>query len=61
MPLYIQFTDATQTAIISYFACQQDPSVWENLGQVDSNDARWKTFYDSQPAVMQSALPAPTT
>jgi hypothetical protein len=59
--IYVQFSDAQGTAIDSYFCCPQDPSVYPNLGTVQANDSRWKTFYDSAGSFMQSFLPAPAS
>lgn len=60
MIVNIQFSDSTEQVIVSYFAGPQDPDVFQNLGTVDTSDARWKTYYDSQPAPLQSCFPAPT-
>lgn len=55
----VQFSDASESTIVSYFACAQDPKVLPNVGQVQANDVRWKVFYDSQPPATQPDLPAP--
>lgn len=57
--LNIQWADADETAIISYFGGPQLPEVFANLGTVDASDARWAAYYDSMPAVVQAMLPAP--
>lgn len=57
--LNIQFGDESKTAIVSYFGAPQDPEFWANLGTVDSSDARWKTFYDSQSDEFKIGLPLP--
>lgn len=59
--LNVQFSDATDTVIKSYFGSPQDPEIYANLGTVSTDDAMWKTFYDSQPEFSQQYLPAPTT
>lgn len=61
MSLYVQFSDATETVIVSFFACPQDPKVWPNQGSIETNDARWKTYYDSQPTNFQHVFPVPTS
>jgi len=58
--LYVQFSDSTQTAIITYFAGPQDPNVYPNLGTVTTGDARWKQFYDSLSDEMKFGLPQPS-
>jgi hypothetical protein len=57
--LCVQYSDTTEAVIVSYFGSPQDPSVYPGYGTVETSDARWKTFYDSEP-FMQSGLPAPT-
>lgn len=56
--LNVQFADATEAAIITYFASPQDPAAYENLGTVTTSDPRWKAFYDANP--FQWMLPEPT-
>jgi len=53
----VQFSDASQAVIISYFAMPQNPGSWPNQGTVDTSDARWKAYFSSVPAMMQSGLP----
>lgn len=55
--IYVQFSDDTATTIISCFSCPQDPEVWPNQGAVESNDSRWKTYYDAQSSFIQGFLP----
>lgn len=57
--IYVQFSDAQSATIESYFSCPQDPSVYPNLGTIQSTDPRWKTFYDSMESMAQSCLPGP--
>lgn len=57
--IYVQFSDDTDTTIISYFSCPQDPDVWPNQGTIESNDPRWKTYYDQQSPFIQGFMPAP--
>jgi hypothetical protein len=57
--LNVQFSDATETTIVSYFGSPQDPVAWPNQGAVDASDERWKIYFDSQPPITQRLLPAP--
>lgn len=57
--LNVQFTDDTQTVINGYFNCAQDPSVYKNMGEVDANDARYKTYYEALSGDSQLGLPQP--
>ncbi|HIC7208534.1 hypothetical protein [Burkholderia stabilis] len=61
MKVNIQFSDSTQTKIISYFAGPQDETVYPNQAVIDTDDVRWKEFYDSLPAISQRGLPPPTS
>jgi hypothetical protein len=56
----VQFSDSTNTTITSYFSSPQDVDVWPNSGQLDTSDARWKTFYSAQSAEIQAVIPAPS-
>jgi len=60
MPIYVQFSDSTEATVITYFAGQQPPAIYANLGTVNPGDARWATFYNAMSLVMQVGLPAPT-
>lgn len=60
MLIYVQFSDSTDTSILSSFGGPQDPDVYANLGTVDSSDPRWLTYYDLFPASAQQYLPTPT-
>jgi hypothetical protein len=55
----VQFSDSSESAIVSYFSGPQDPSEYENLGTVDTDDARWAAFYAAMGGD-RSMLPAPT-
>jgi hypothetical protein len=57
--IYVQFADATEQSIISYFGCPQDATVYPNQGAISSTDSRWATFYDAFPAATQKSLPTP--
>lgn len=43
--IYVQFSDASDETIINAWSEPQDPTVWENQGTVQSDDARYATFY----------------
>lgn len=56
----VQFFDSTETTIIAYFASAQSPSAFQNLGTVDTSDARWKAYYTLlSEAGYAEAVPAP--
>lgn len=57
--LNVQFADNAEAIIISYFGAPQNSSVYENVGTVDTSDAKWKTYFESQPVWAQPYLPAP--
>ncbi len=58
--LNVQFSDASEEIIVSYFGSPQDPAVYQNLGTVDTSDPRWKTYFDAQADWVKPYLPAPT-
>jgi hypothetical protein len=58
--LNVQFSDSTDTIIVSYFGAPQNPEEFQNLGQVTTADPRWKTFFDGLSLSVQQALPQPT-
>lgn len=43
--IHVQFADETESEIVSFFACSQDPEVYDHLGQVEANDPRWHEYY----------------
>jgi hypothetical protein len=55
----VQFQDSTNKVITSYFPNEQDPSVFQNQGEVDTSDMRWKTYYDGIPPSDRVDLPSP--
>lgn len=55
----IQFSDSTETAIVSYFGSPQDPEVFQNYAQIDTSDTRWKAYFDEQTPEIQANLPQP--
>lgn len=58
MQINVQFSDNTEERVVGYFSSPQDPTVWPNMGQIDTSDARWKTYYDAQPDTVKSLIPA---
>ena len=61
MSINVQFTDATQATITSYFAAPQSAESYANLGTVEPSDARWAKYYDAQCSYVQAGMPAPTS
>ncbi|MFA3777891.1 hypothetical protein [Yersinia sp. 1652 StPb PI] len=57
--LYVQFSNETETVIISWFCCQQSPEYYSFLGEVYANDPRYIAFYDSLPSFIRDGLPEP--
>lgn len=57
--IYVQFSDSKETAISSIFSCPQDPVLYFNQGEIDTSDDRYKSFFNSLPAVNQANLPSP--
>lgn len=59
MLLNVQFSDETETVIISHFGAQQDPELWPNQGELSSEDPRWKAYFDAQAPFTKEMLPKP--
>lgn len=57
--LNVQFTDSSKATIESYFAGPQDGSVFPNLGTVETNDPKQKSYYDGMTATGVIGLPMP--
>jgi len=57
---HVQFSDDTQSKIVSYFCGPQDPNFWPNCEEIPTWDIRWKVFYEAHPDRMRSTLPEPT-
>jgi hypothetical protein len=47
--IYAQFSDASETAIVSVFANAQDPTVYPNQGTIESTDPRYLAFVNPPP------------
>jgi hypothetical protein len=58
----VQFSDASETAIVSYFSGEPDSKFWANCGTVDTSDARWASYYAAQQKFFPpiQGLPAPS-
>lgn len=59
MQINVQFFDSSNATVVSYFSGPQDEVEFPNQGQIDSGDARWKTYYNSLPSLSQRSLPTP--
>lgn len=60
--LYVQFSDNTETTIVSWFASNPEPkSLESNLGEVEDDDPRYHVYYESFPEWMQGGMPSPVT
>jgi hypothetical protein len=59
MNIYVQFADSTDKVVVSYFGSPQDPVAWPNQGQIDTSDARWKTYYEALSSQFTEGLPTP--
>ncbi|WP_137910667.1 hypothetical protein [Ralstonia sp. 3PA37C10] len=57
--IYVQWKDAKKTQVIAYFGAPQDPDVYLNFDEIEPNDPAWKTYFQAQPASVQSLLPQP--
>ncbi|KLU21978.1 hypothetical protein EOS_33090 [Caballeronia mineralivorans PML1(12)] len=57
----VQFSDATEASVTSYFGCPQDPDLYPNQAEISASDARWKAYFEAQLASIQQYLPAPVT
>ena len=42
--VYVQFSDSSNTTVISVFGCPQDPTAYPNQGELDSADPRYQSF-----------------
>jgi hypothetical protein len=59
--VHVQFSDATQRDIVSYFGSPQDPNVYPNLATIQSSDARYHVWYNALPESARVGLPVPTS
>jgi hypothetical protein len=54
----VQFSDATETTVVSVFANAQDPEVWPNQGEIADTDARYIQFISPAPTPASKAAEA---
>jgi hypothetical protein len=59
MNIFVQFADSTEKSVISYFGSPQDPTAWQNQGEIDTSDTRWKAYYDALSPEFTEGLPPP--
>lgn len=59
--IYVQFSDDTDTVIVSIFGSPQDPEYWPNQGTVTESDPRYKVYYDAMPEAFKQYYPTPTS
>ncbi|WP_394521705.1 hypothetical protein C1N60_09000 [Pantoea sp. SGAir0184] len=59
MKIFVQFRDKNEDEIVSYFMSAQNHDVYENLGEIETNDERWKKYFESLPPYVQELLPQP--
>ncbi|WP_145547739.1 hypothetical protein [Yersinia massiliensis] len=57
--LYVQFSDETETVIVSWFCCEQSPEYYSYLGEVYADDQRYILFFDNLPDSVKPFLPQP--
>jgi hypothetical protein len=58
--IYVQFSDASKTKLVSIFGAPQDATAWPNQGVVDSSDPRYLAYYQSVPSAALLGLPPPS-
>lgn len=51
--VYVQWTDATKTGILSVFSCPQDAGEYPNQDAIPSDDSRYTAWYAELPAMMK--------
>ncbi len=45
MTVYVQFSDSTQTKIVSVFCCPQDPDIYPNYAEIEETDTELYAVY----------------
>lgn len=60
MTIYVQFSDESESAINGAFSDPQPGQENFYQGAVETNDPRYKTFYDNALAADKPYLPTPT-
>jgi len=51
--IYVEWTDASATAVLSVFSCPQDPTAYPNQAVIDSSDARYQAFINPMETIAQ--------
>jgi hypothetical protein len=59
--IYVTFTNAQETVIQDVFAIDQSAGAYQHYGSVDISDARYATWYGTQPSWVQSGRIEPVT
>lgn len=57
--IYVQYTDASGTAILAVFTSAQDDTVYPNQGVIESSDERYVAYYDALTSIVQMGMIAP--
>ncbi|HDL6852803.1 TPA: hypothetical protein PXO06_001082 [Yersinia enterocolitica] len=48
MSIIVKFSDEKETDIISWFAAMPPyPEQYKNIGEVETDDLRWRIYYDA--------------
>jgi hypothetical protein len=55
--MFVQFSDATKTTIVSIFDCAQDPLIYPNQDEITAGDARYVSYFAALPEEAQRHLP----
>ncbi|MFP1871898.1 hypothetical protein ACLEDV_08020 [Lonsdalea quercina] len=57
--IYVQFSDDSESEIVSLFGNPQDEKYWPHQGTVDISDARYKAYYEKMPEIARENWPVP--
>lgn len=58
--IYVQFSDESESDIVSLFGNPQDEKFWPHQGIVDSSDTRYKLYYDNMTEIARQHWPSPS-
>jgi len=53
--VYVEWTDATATIVLSVFSCPQDPEAYPYQAEIDSGDERYQAFVNPPETSAQKA------
>lgn len=53
MIIYVQFSDANKTKIVTVFGSQPDPDAYDFLGEVQDDDPMYLDFINPQPNILE--------